>query len=67
LCGNCRLAEFIHFKSMAKVEITHVPYKGGGPAVVATVSGEINAINDSPVTVSRTRPARMPAHAQHVM
>lgn len=39
------------FKAMAKVEITHVPYKGGGPAVVATVSGEVNAIINSPAVV----------------
>jgi tripartite-type tricarboxylate transporter receptor subunit TctC len=39
------------FKSMAKIEIIHVPYKGGGPAVIATVSGEINAIINSPAVV----------------
>ncbi len=39
------------FKSLAKIETTHVPYKGGGPAVVATVSGEVNAIINSPAVV----------------
>jgi tripartite-type tricarboxylate transporter receptor subunit TctC len=28
------------FKHFAKVDMTHVAYKGGGPAVIATVSGE---------------------------
>jgi tripartite-type tricarboxylate transporter receptor subunit TctC len=39
------------FKSMAKIDIIHVPYKGGGPAVVAAVSGEVNAIINSPAVV----------------
>ncbi len=39
------------FKSMAKIEITHVPYNGGGPAVIAVVSGEVNAIINSPAVV----------------
>ncbi len=38
-------------KAMAKVEITHVPYKGGGPAVIATASGEVNGIINSPAVV----------------
>jgi tripartite-type tricarboxylate transporter receptor subunit TctC len=29
------------FKRMAGVEMVHVPYKGGGPAVAAVVSGEV--------------------------
>jgi tripartite-type tricarboxylate transporter receptor subunit TctC len=29
------------FQSMAKVELLHVPYKGGGPAVVDLVAGQV--------------------------
>jgi tripartite-type tricarboxylate transporter receptor subunit TctC len=33
---------------MAKVELTHVPYKGGGPAMLDLVGGRINIIFASP-------------------
>ena len=29
------------FKYMAKVNLTHVPYKGGGPAAIGLISGEV--------------------------
>jgi tripartite-type tricarboxylate transporter receptor subunit TctC len=29
------------FSNMAKIEMLHVPYKGGGPAVAACISGEV--------------------------
>jgi tripartite-type tricarboxylate transporter receptor subunit TctC len=32
------------FKSMAGVDIAHVPYKGAGPAVIAAVSGEVTLL-----------------------
>ena len=32
------------FKSLAKIDLLHVPYKGGGPAVNAVVSGEVQVI-----------------------
>jgi tripartite-type tricarboxylate transporter receptor subunit TctC len=31
------------FKHMTQVRIQHVPYKGGGPAVIAIISGEVSA------------------------
>ena len=34
------------FQSMAKVQFTHVPYKGGGAAAVAIVSGQVHVTFD---------------------
>lgn len=31
-------------KTMAKVDVMHVPYKGGGPALIGVVGGEINTM-----------------------
>jgi tripartite-type tricarboxylate transporter receptor subunit TctC len=39
------------FASMAKVNIVHVPYKGGGPAAVALLSGEISMILGEPASI----------------
>src|SRR5688500_16902188 len=36
------------FNRMAGVELTHVPYKGGGPAMLDLVGGRINMIFASP-------------------
>ncbi|MBM3342508.1 MAG: tripartite tricarboxylate transporter substrate binding protein [Betaproteobacteria bacterium] len=41
------------FKQIAKVDMLHVPFKGGGPAVVAILSGEISLIFGSGPTVIR--------------
>ena len=34
-------------KSIAKVDMTHVPYKGAGPSVLATISGEVHLVFSS--------------------
>jgi len=30
------------FRSLAKINLVHVPYRGSGPALLATISGEVN-------------------------
>jgi tripartite-type tricarboxylate transporter receptor subunit TctC len=35
------------FKSMAGIEMTHVPYRGSAPAVTATIAGECDVLFDS--------------------
>jgi tripartite-type tricarboxylate transporter receptor subunit TctC len=49
LFGHAGYGSFIHLntvmlESMAGVQITHVPFKGGGPAVVGLVSGQTHAM-----------------------
>jgi len=32
------------FKSLTKIDIVHVPYKGGGPALIGLMSGEVDMV-----------------------
>jgi tripartite-type tricarboxylate transporter receptor subunit TctC len=38
------------FSSMAGIELTHVPYKGAGPALIDTLGGQVNMIMSSIVS-----------------
>ena len=39
------------FATMANIRMVHVPYKGGGPAAIALMSGEITVILGEPATI----------------
>jgi tripartite-type tricarboxylate transporter receptor subunit TctC len=51
-------------KGLAKIPMTHVAYKGGAPAALALISGEVQAgFNTAPVAVPHIRSGRMRALA----
>ncbi len=39
------------FKSMAKVDLLHVPYKGGGPAIADLMGGQVKVFFNTPGTL----------------
>lgn len=52
------------FKSLAGIDILHVPYKGGTPAITALISGEVQAIfNTIAAILPQARAGRMRALA----
>jgi tripartite-type tricarboxylate transporter receptor subunit TctC len=47
-------------KMMAKIDIVHVPYKGGGPAVADLVSGKVEMLfTGAPVTMPHIKAGRL--------
>jgi len=51
------------FKHYAKVDMTHIAYKGGGPAVIATVSGETAIYFGGPSVVQQSKAGQLRAVA----
>jgi len=52
------------FKLMAGIDLLHVPYKGGGPALTDLMSGEVQLmINDLPPAISLIRSGKVKAIA----
>ncbi len=50
------------FKLMAKVDIIHVPYRGGGPAMQDLLAGQIHMIFDNiPGALAQSRPGKVRA------
>lgn len=60
--GNADHLAMELFKSMAKLEMVHVPYKGAGPSTVALLAGEVPVMFASiPPTLSHVRAGKLRA------
>ena len=51
------------FKTMAGIEMVHVPYKGGAPALSALISGEVQVSFTSSVVIPHSKAGRVRALA----
>lgn len=50
------------FKSMAKIEMTHVPYKGGGPSIAALIGNEVQLyFSTLPAALTQVKAGRLRA------
>lgn len=60
--GNTSHLALELFSSMADIKLMHVPYKGGGPSVVAAMGGEVNAVFAGPDSLHLAKAGKL-----HVM
>lgn len=68
-CASSGSGSTIHmscemFKHMLKLDITHVPYKGSGPAITDLIGGQVNMMFDNiPSAISHVRGGKLRALA----